>query len=556
MLVSLAAVILLSSPLSGVQIVGPPAQLPAVRDISIGSHPSAVQMLIRSFETNAQGYNSDQDYSHVTSTGYALQGMATFLKHAQYSSLPGGEATRDRIVELAITEITELLDVSTSVSGTVPSFGAHQEMTIFGRQVPAYTPFAWQTGMAALGIVSILEYLHGTGTRYQQHQAVVQRALDVLQRIMTAWNGHFIQLDTHTGFFPYSFLRQDRIVVHNVNGLMAMTSQILGEITGDQSLTWRPRLVANLLALRWRTAEDGLDWHYADDNWPQASRISEDVSHGGVTMSFMAFGRDRNWFGDDTMLRVSNTIINRIWTGYPQMTNVRVDGTPPSDLVKALGLTRASFIGMAAIGGMPGARLEVFEFARSIFASSYLGYLGKQPGSGQTTVDAARLLGLARLLAQGTPSHMSQIAGPGDQRYPTRSTQNGVRFYTVDWGDSGPTADGAGVRINARSATAYGSNILVDIDPDETRPVAVSITYAASAHGVVQQWDGQAYTDIAPIPATRRLDGQAVWMRTTFLLEPSLYRDYQSVPGKNILLQFTHGAHQLVIHRMEATLVD
>ena len=110
--------------------------------------------------------------------------------------------------------------------------------------------------------------------------------------------------------------------------------------------------------------------------------------------------------------------------------------------------------------------------------------------------------------------------------------------------------------ITARTASAYGSNILVDINPEEIRPVAVSITYAASADGVVQQWDGRRYTDIAPVPATRRLDAQTVWIRTSFLFKPSLYRVYQSVPGLNILLQFTHQSNQLVIQRIEATVID
>ena len=101
--------------------------------------------------------------------------------------------------------------------------------------------------------------------------------------------------------------------------------------------------------------------------------------------------------------------------------------------------------------------------------------------------------------------------------------------------------------------------------------VVVSLTYAASGDGVVQEWDGAEYHPLAPLPATLDQDGQLRWMqearphppatldqdgqlrwmRTSFLLDPAIRYDYQEgVVGTNVLLQTTS---LIDVNRIEAT---
>ena len=92
---------------------------------------------------------------------------------------------------------------------------------------------------------------------------------------------------------------------------------------------------------------------------------------------------------------------------------------------------------------------------------------------------------------------------------------------------------------------------MVDLPADYEGRVAVSIIYRSPAEGLVQEWDGNAYRTLAPLPASIDENGAMRWMRTSFELEPAIRFDYQApVPGMNVLLQFTTAA---VVHRIEAT---
>ena len=139
-------------------------------------------------------------------------------------------------------------------------------------------------------------------------------------------------------------------------------------------------------------------------------------------------------------------------------------------------------------------------------------------------------------------------AGPGDDAAP--EVPGGVRFYTVDWAAPALKSVG-GLALTARSATEANANILVDLEADDERPVVVSLTYAASSSGVIQEWDGEAYQALADLPATIDENGALRWMRTTFRLKPSIRFDYQpGVVGANVLLQTTA---LIDLHRIEAT---
>ena len=104
------------------------------------------------------------------------------------------------------------------------------------------------------------------------------------------------------GYFWYSDQTADAIAVHNTSALIAMASDIYGELVGDSSYQLRAASCARLLHARLEvTPSGGYTWNYADDGYPESLRRPEDVSHALVTTQLMRYaataagGRPRTW---------------------------------------------------------------------------------------------------------------------------------------------------------------------------------------------------------------------------------------------------------------------
>jgi hypothetical protein len=147
-------------------------------------------------------------------------------------------------------------------------------------------------------------------------------------------------------------------------------------------------------------------------------------------------------------------------------------------------------------------------------------------------------------------SRWQRTAGVGDDVAPDAAGQ--VRFYTVVWDP--PAAAVAGqLTLPARRATTATANMLIDLPAAVDGRVVVSLIYQSADRGVVQEWDGDAYHDLAPLPATRDEEGALRWHRTSFELDPAIRFDYQGAPGVNVLLQLTNTP---TVHGIEATPLD
>ncbi len=350
--------------------------------------------------------------------------------------------------------------------------------------------------------------------------------------------------------FWYSTEPADAKAVHNTSALIAMASRLHFEATGDASFAGRPEACARLLRKRATTTPaGGYTWNYVDDGWPIDQRAPEDVSHALVTLQFIRFAHARGWWSDADMAKIVKTLRLQMWSGNPARLRGRVDGSSGGE--SEWSWSRAAVIGYAVHGDAPGGDPVAFELARSLLVSSYMTPY-ERPLMG-ATVDSARALAIARLFEHRPSSHdpdsrWLMVAGPDDDALP--QVAGGVRFYTVDWGAPAELEIGA-LTLPARSASEINANFLVDLEGGDERPVVVSLTYAATSAGVVQEWDGAEYHPLAPLPATLDQDGQLRWMRTSFLLDPAIRHDYQEgVVGTNVLLQTTS---RIDVNRIEAT---
>lgn len=537
---------------AGITDAGAPEPLP---DMTLGPYPSALEILLGSLRSNAESLDTSTTYTHSAAQGYLLQATAALLSAARGRALPGGEAERDALVDLAIGEADELAAAADRVVGGGPAFGLPEAWDAFGdgSENPAFTPYTWQSGMVALGLAELLGYLRASAPRHDDRAADAARLEALLGAMITLWHPHHTSLTeggASLGYYWYSARPSDAKAVHNTSALMAMASQLHAETAGDATFAERPPGCATLLRRRaWTTAAGGLAWNYVDDGWPVDRRSAEDVSHALVTLQLARFARTRGWWSDADMARVATTLLSQMWRGHPARLAGRVDGSSGGD--SEWTWSQAAPIGMAVHADAPGGRPEVFDFARSLLVSAYMTPTSR-PLAG-ARVDAARALAIARLFEHRpaafiTDSRWSRVAGPGDDALP--DAPGGVRFYTVDW--TAPTdVEAAGLSLPARTATAANANVLVDLDPGDPRRVVVSITYRAASDGAIEQWDGERYHSLAPLPASLDRDGTVRWMRTSFVLGPAPRFDYQpGVPGDNVLLQLTQIAS---VHRVEAT---
>ncbi len=523
--------------------------------MSLGPYPSALTVLLNSLELNATSLHTGEKYSHSAGQGYVLQANAALLQAAWGRALPGGEATRDALVELALTEIEELMSAADLVVGGGPAFGLEKAWDAFGdgSTNPAFTAYSWQSGMVALGIAETLAYVDRTEGRHDDQAVRIEAARVFLGEMLLLWNEHYTEFEEDgetLAYFWYSTEPADAKAVHNTSALVAMASQLHYEATGDPSFADRPERCARLLRKRaTTTAEGGFSWNYVDDGWPVDKRGPEDVSHALVTLQFIRFAAERGWWSGGDMAKIARTLRAQIWSGHPARLHGRVDGSSGGE--SEWTWTRAAMIGFAVHGDALGGDPLAFDLARSLLVSAYLTPFDR-PLEG-ATVDSARSLALGRLFEHRPETHApdslwSRVASAGDDVPP--EVPGGVRFYTVDWGELGDLSV-ASLSLPAHSATSLNANLLVDLEEDDERQVIVSLTYAATEAGVIQEWDGDSYQVLAPLPATRDEGGVVRWMRTSFLLDPEIRFDYQGgVIGTNVLLQVTA---KIDLHRIEAT---
>ncbi len=532
----------------------PPA-LPPLEDFSLGPYPSAVDILLRSLPALAERFDSARTFTHAAAQGYVLQAFARTLQAARGRALPGGEASRDALLTLALGECDELARGARRVRGGALGYGLDYAWDAFsdGSVNPAYTNYAWQTGMVATGVGEVLLYLRDAGTRHADRAAEVTRLTAFLEQLVRPWASRSTVIagaSPAAEYYWYSFERADAKNVHNTNALIATATWMLGELIGDDALRARARAGSEALRVRLRSGRRGYVWSYVDDGYPAERRVPEDISHALLTTQFLRFARDRGWLTDAHMAGVSRTFLGQVWSGNPARLHGRVDGS--SGGADEWTWTRAAVLGMAAHADAPGGDPSLFDYARSVFVSARLAADGA-PLRG-ASVDAVGADALATLLshrpaAYAPDTRWSVVAGPGDDRPPARA-DGGVRFYTIDWGPPSMSSAG-GLSLTARRATATNANLVVDLPAAPSRAVAVSITWLGDADAVVSQWDGSAYRARATLPATRGPDGAPRWMRSTWTLTPAAAFDYQpGVPGVNVLFQVSA---RVAVHRVEAT---
>jgi len=530
-------------------------ELSPLADMSLGPYPSALTVLLDSIESNCESLDTGSNYKHSAAQGYVLQATAGLLSAAWGYELPGGEDTRDLLVELALTEIEELIPVAGKVVGGGPGFGLADAWDAFqdGSTNPAYTAYSWQSGMVALGIAELLAYVDRTDGRHDAQADRIEAARDFLGEMLLVWNEHYTEIEEGgetLGYFWYSAEQADAKAVHNTSALVAMASQLHYEATEDPAFAGRPEACARLLRKRaTTTGKGGYSWNYVDDGWPVNKRVAEDVSHALVTLQLIRFAGERGWWTEGDMAKISTTLGAQMWSGHPARLNGRVDGS--SGGANDWKWTRAAAIGYAVHGDAPGADPVAFDLARSVLVSSYM-TPNERPLMG-AIVDSARALVIGRLFEHRPQTHFpdslwSVIAGPGDDAQP--EMPGGVRFYTVDW--AAPAESGVGgLSLPARRATTENANIVVDLEENDERQVVVSLSYAAATAGVVQEWDGASYNVLTTLPATKDVDGVVRWMRTSFRLNPQIRHDYEpGQVGTNVLLQVTS---KIDLHRIEAT---
>ncbi len=522
--------------------------LAPLEDFTIGPYPSALGMLDASLDAAFAAYDTSTSYSHSAAQGYTLQSVGALLRVSEEHLLPGGSARQVALVTAALDEIDELRLAADQVLSGGPAFGLSDAWDAFGdgTENPAYTAYTWQSGMVAVGIAEVLRF----ATRHPELFADSSRiddAVAFLGQLIDYWTPFYTPVAIGAesgGYFWYSDQVADDMAVHNTSALIAIASEIYGELIGDDAYRDRGAAYARLLKARLTTtAGDGYSWNYVDDGYPVGSRRAEDVSHALVTTQFMRFAAEVGWWNDTDMSRLSRTFTRQMWKGLPARLNGRVDGSGAGDTEWVW--TRAAVIGFAANADALGGEPALFDYARSILLSSYLTPFDRALTG--ASLGPAQMLALARMFehrpdAYAPDSMWSMVAGPDD------TMPGGARFYTVDW--NAPTdVDVAGLSLVARVAQTDNANLLVDLSEAAPR-VAVSITYSATTAGDVQQWDGQTYLGLGALPATRAEDGSVRWMRTTVMLNPDRF-DYQAgVDGTNILLQLTNTP---TVHRIEAT---
>ncbi|MEZ4446877.1 MAG: hypothetical protein R3B72_47800 [Polyangiaceae bacterium] len=530
--------------------------LEALADFRIGPYASALSMLDDSIDAGFDAYDTSTTYSHSAAQGYVLQTVGAYLDVSLRFEIPGADMRRRELLSGALDEIDELMLASDEVSSGGPAFGLADAWDAFGDGSvnPAYTAYTWQSGMVALGVAEILRYAAAAPSEvHADEEARLAAARAFLGDLVDYWTPYYteVALGSETGgYFWYSDQTADAIAVHNTSALIAMASDIYGELVGDSSYQLRAASCARLLHARLEvTPSGGYTWNYADDGYPESLRRPEDVSHALVTTQLMRYAADRGWWSPADMQKLAVTFREQIWSDNPARLNGYVDGGGAN--ANEWVWTRAAVVGFAAQGDAPEGQPPLFDYARSILLSSYLTPLDR-PLDG-AILGAPQMLALGRLFQRRPSAFASDagtfamVAGDGDDALP--SGPGHVRFYTVDWDLPLPT-DRAGLILPARQAQTPNANLLVDLEPEDARPVVVSLVYAATEAGTVEQWDGSSYQALATLSPTGDEGGTLRWMRTTFELNPSRF-DYQgAVPGVNVLLQVTSAP---AVHRLEAT---
>jgi hypothetical protein len=531
------------------------APLPALDDFSLGPYPSALALIQRSIASNVRALDSSATFTESAAQGYLLQAIARFLQAARGREFPGGEAARDALVTTAIAEVDELVAGSTRVVGGAPGYGLDAAWDAFGdgSTNPAFTNYAWQTGMVATGVGELLLYLRDAGARHADRSVAARRMQSFLSSMITPYQTRSSTIagaSPPAAYYWYSFAPADAKNTHNTNALIATATWMLGELEASAALRARAQQSSEALRVHIRTVSSRYEWNYVDDGYPVAQRRAEDISHALLTTQFMRFSRDRGWLSNGHMTALANTFTDAIWSGHPAKMNGRVDGTSAgaSDWT----YTRAAILGFAANADAPGGDPLLFDLARSALVSARLARFDLPLSSG--TVDPVGLDALATLLLHrpspfAPDSRWSVVAGPGDDAAPV-DERGGARFYRADWAAPAPST-AATLSLVARASTAINANFLVDLPEAQTGPVSVSITWRSSSDGSVQQFDGASYRTRAPLPATTDENGVERWMRTTFVFDSATAADYErSIPGRNVLFQCTNN---LRIHRIEAT---
>jgi hypothetical protein len=506
-------------------------------DFSLGPYPSARDILIRGIRASAKSLDTSKNYSQSAAQGYTLQAIGTFLSATKGRFLP----EREELIGLAFGEIDELMDAANQTEDGEPGYGLADAWDAFddGSTNPAYTCYAWQTGMVAIGMVTFLGYLEEAGG----HDEARAKIRAFVTKLLAPWAKRWTSITEggeSLGWYWYSSQKADAKATHNTSALISMAVHLLDPKDP------KPGRYAQLLRRRWTTTTaGGYAWNYVDDGYPASMRNAEDISHSLLTTQFIRFARDNDWFTNADMSHTANTFLSQIWSGNPARMHGRVDGS--SGGTDEWSWSAAATVGMAAHADAPGGRPELFDYTRSVLVSSYL---TGQPLA-TASADSVRALAIALLFAHrpkawAPDSLWSRAAGPGDDAASGKS--GGVRFYKSDW--SAPKKlSASGLDLTARTATATNANLVVDLPEDDARRVVVSITYQSDAAGLVQQWDGTRFSTIAELPETKNASGKNVWMRTSFLLNSTRF-DYQSGEGVNVLLQLTPLAS---VAKIEAT---
>ncbi len=78
-------------------------------DFSIGPYPSVQDLLLRSIRVNAAALDVRVTYDDCADQGIVLQGIAEFLSFGLDHRFVGGDAVREELLDIAFSEVEELI---------------------------------------------------------------------------------------------------------------------------------------------------------------------------------------------------------------------------------------------------------------------------------------------------------------------------------------------------------------------------------------------------------------------------------------------------------------
>jgi hypothetical protein len=526
-------------------------------DFQVGPYGSAYAILRYDLDYGKKyDCTADGGFGISAGEGYMVQAAARFLVAARGWALPGGEADRAHIAETALAIVDNEIACDSRVLGGGPGWGLDYAWDAFGDDSgnPAYTEYAWQTGMVVRGIVDIATAIAGDA-KLSAYAPRVAALTALAKQIIDVWHQKaFSSLSSQWSYYWYSLNPNDAKAVFNTTALLSMAEIELAALLGDPS--YAAHASTNFAYFRdaaLQASGNGYVWKYGGAGY--TGTAAEDVSHATVNEQWMRFEMPLGQFDTAHAARIQSTLLDVVYQGNPAQLASYVDGTHDSNDWAYAGPTAlGSSVWGDAIPAASGGRVELWELARNVLLSAQLE--ANQRSLASPIASALDPLVLAHLFLHRPPelapdSTWVVHAGDANDITTPTSASGGVRFYGPDWSAPTPISDLPNhPKASYRTATAADANFSVDLPSTQSNDVLVSLTYRAATGGSVQQWDGTKYRTLAPLPATNVDVSQSatpVFFRVTFRLDRTAYFDYgPNVPATNVLLQATQNGIEVI----------